>query len=307
MRDLGLSDEQVDGGMEKGALIGVYRGVFAVGHQAIGRHGQMLAAVLACGDGAVVSHGSAAELLGLWRKQPVLTDITSGRQAGRKIDGVRWHRSSVANDEADRRDAIPCTSVARTLVDLAGRVGDRSLRGLVEQAAVLQLLVVEDIDRVLTRCNRRGAPRLRAILQPWRDPGGDRPRLRSALEAKLLAAILGAGLPAPECNATLKLDGNRLEVDFLWTEQRLVVETDGAETHGTSVAFRRDRWRDQVLAAAGYRTARVTWGQLRDESAATVRRIARMLEVPGEGLEPSLPGPKPGVLADYTTPDRVRA
>lgn len=267
----------------------------------------MLAVVLACGEDAVLSHGSAAELLGLWQKQPVLIDVTSGRQAGRKIDGVRWHRSPVGADEVDRHDRIPCTSVARTLVDMAGRVGDRSLRGLVEQAAVLRLLDVEDINRVLAGCRRRGAPRLRAILEPWHDLGEDRPRLRSVLEAKLLSAVLGAGLPAPECNVTLKLDGHRLEVDFLWAEQRLVVETDGAETHGTSVAFRRDRWRDQILTAAGYRTARVTWGQLRDESEAAVRRIARMLEVPGEGLEPSLPGPKPGVLANYTTPDRVRA
>ena len=192
-------------------------------------------------------------------------------------------------------------------MDLAGRLGDRSLRGLVEQAAVLRLLDVGGIDRVLARQRRRGAPLLRSILEPWRDLGEKRPRLRSVLEAKLLAAILDAGLPAPRCNATLNLDGNRLEVDFLWAEQRLVVETDGAETHGTTVAFRRDRWRDQILTAAGYRTARVTWGQLEDESVATVGRIARMLEAPGEGLEPSLPGPKPGVLADYTTPDRVRA
>jgi very-short-patch-repair endonuclease len=290
-----------------GRLHPLLRGVFAVGHRVIGRQGEMQAALLACGDGAVVSHGGAAELLGLWRKQPVLIDVTSSRQAGREIDGVRWHRSAVAEDEVDRRDGIPCTSVARTLADLAGRVGDRSLRGLVEQAVVLRLLDVEGVDRVLARTRRRGAPRLRAILEPWRDFGEERPRLRSVLEAKLLAAIINAGLPAPECNVTLQLEGHRIEVDFLWAEQRAVVETDGAETHGTSVAFRRDRWRDQVLTAAGYRAIRVTWDQLEDEEVATLHRIGRMLEAPGEGLEPSLPGPKPGVLADYTTPDRLRA
>lgn len=307
LRGLGFTRDQVATRIEDGTLIRIHRGVFAVGHRAIGRHGQMLAAVLACGEGAAVSHGTAAELLGLWRKQPVLIDITSGRQAGRKTDGVRWHRSRVGADEVDRRDGIPCTSVTRTLVDLAGRLGDRSLRGLVEQAAVLRLLDVEDIDRVLARRRRRGAPRLRAILAPWHELGGDQPRLRSVLEAKLLAAILQAGLPAPKCNVKLQLDGHRFEVDFLWAEQRVVVEADGAETHGTSVAFHRDRRRDQILMVAGYRSVRVTWDQLKDEPVATIRRIARMLEVPGEGLEPSLPGPKPGVLADYTTPDRVRA
>lgn len=288
-----------------GRLHPLLRGVFAVGHRVIGRQGEMHAALLACGDGAVVSHGSAAELLGLWRKQAVLIDVTSSRQAGREIDGVRWHCSAVAEDEVDGRDGIACTSVARTLADLAGRVGDRSLRGLVEQAAVLRLLDVGDVDRVQDRCRRRGAPRLRTILQPWRRLGENRPRLRSVLEAKLLAAIIDAGLPTPECNVTLRLEGHRIEVDFLWAEQRVIVETDGAETHGTSVAFRRDRWRDQVLTAAGYRAIRVTWDQLEDEEVATLHRIERMLEVPGEGLEPSLPGPKPGVLADYTTPDRV--
>ncbi len=237
----------------------------------------MLAALLASGGDAVVSHGSAAELLGLWQKQPALIDVISRRQGGRKIDGVRWHLSPVAGDEVDRRDGIICTSVARTLVDLAGRVGDRSLRELVEQASVLQVLNVEDIDRVLARRRRRGAARLRAILAFWRELGENRPRLRSVLEAKLLASIGDAGLPPPECNVTLQLGVHRLEVDFLWKKQGLVVETDGAKTHQTRAAFRRDRWRDQVLAAAGYRAVRVTWSQLEDELDATLERIEHML------------------------------
>jgi hypothetical protein len=115
------------------------------------------------------------------------------------------------------------------------------------------------------------------LLAPWRSEDESPPRLRSALEARLLAAVVEAGLPRPQSNVVLQIDGNHLEVDLLWDEQRLVVETDGQETHRTPVAFHRDRWRDQVLTAAGYRTARVTWDQMEDEPAETLARIQRML------------------------------
>jgi len=77
----------------------------------------------------------------------------------------------------------------------------------------------------------------------------------------------------------LQVQGKSLEADLLWKEQRLVIETDGEETHGTRVAFQRDRWRDQLLVSAGYRTARVTWNQMEEESAAVIARIKRMLDV----------------------------
>jgi very-short-patch-repair endonuclease len=76
----------------------------------------------------------------------------------------------------------------------------------------------------------------------------------------------------------LRVEGRQLEVDMLWDEQRLVIETDGEETHGTSAAFQRDRWRDQLLIASGYRTARITWAQVRDEPNGVVNRIARTLK-----------------------------
>ncbi|HEX6227931.1 MAG TPA: DUF559 domain-containing protein [Solirubrobacterales bacterium] len=141
----------------------------------------------------------------------------------------------------------------------------KSLRRVVEQGAVLGQLDVEAVDRILARGPRRGAPQLRAVLKPWRTGDGDVPRLRSTLEAWVLSAAVEAGLPRPKCNTELHLDGEDLEVDLLWEEQRLVIETDGEETHGTRIAFRLDRRRDQVLGAAGYRTARVTWDQMEDE------------------------------------------
>lgn len=134
-------------------------------------------------------------------------------------------------------------------------------------------------DRPDTRQGRRrGAPRLRAILAPWRQEGKPTPKLRSRLEARLLPRLVEEGLPRPGCNVRLQIDGHWLEVDLLWEEQRLAIETDGEETHGTRAAFQRDRWRDQLLVAAGYRTARVTWEQVRDEPSAVINRIARMLK-----------------------------
>jgi very-short-patch-repair endonuclease len=148
---------------------------------------------------------------------------------------------------------------------------------LVEQAAVMRLLDVAEIDRILAVGRRRGAPLLRSILAAWRTEVPSPTRLRSTLEARLLAAVIDAGLPKPRCNVTLRIDGTHIEVDFLWDEEGVVVEADGARTHATIGAFRRDRWRDQLLAAAGYRTARVTWSHLDDEPEAVLTRIRRML------------------------------
>ncbi len=278
LRELGLTDPAIDGRAASGRLYPVLHGVYAVGRGAVGWRGHMLAAVLACGEGTVVSHGSAAELLGLWDKRPVLVNVIAPGQAGRKLDGIRWHRVPPPGPgEAGVCDGIPCTSPARTMVDLAGSLGDRSLSRLVEQAAVLRLLDVQEVDRVLAGGRRRGVPRLRAILEAWRSKDGSKPRLRSLLEARLRPELIEAGLPCPRCNVELWIDGERFEVDLLWEEQRLVIETDGEETHRTQVAFQRDRRRDQVLTAAGYRTARVTWRQLEDEPAAVLARIRRML------------------------------
>ncbi len=280
LRALGLCDSAITARMDSGHLQPLFRGTFSVGHRAIERKGRMLAAALACGDGTVISHGSAAELVGLWdRRLPIVHVIPPG-WSGREIDGIRWHRVRLPlDDEIEVRDRIRCTNVSRTLVDLAGSTGWGSLRRLVERAAILRRLDVEEIDRVLARGRRRGAPRLRTILAPWRETQGHRPVLRSPLEARLLPRLIEAGLPAPRCNVRLRLDGQQFEIDLLWERQRLAIETDGEETHATRIAFQRDRWRDQLLVAAGYRTARITWAQVRDEPTEVVDRIARMLTV----------------------------
>jgi Transcriptional regulator, AbiEi antitoxin/Protein of unknown function (DUF559) len=276
---LGLSEREIDLRIASGALHPVFRGAFAVGHRCIGRHGRMMAAVLACGAGTVLSHGSAAELLGLWDKRAVPVDVIPPRRAGRKIPDIRWHNVRRPEQrEIEIREGIPCTTVSRTLVDMAGRTSFASQRRLVEQAAVLRRLDVPEVDRVLSKGRRRGTPNLRAILDLWRTDDERKPRLRSPLEALLLPALIAAGVARPECNVTLRVDGGKpIEVDLLWQDQRLAIETDGEETHGTRSAFQEDRRRDQRLVAAGYRVARVTWRQAEDEPTAVVARIRRML------------------------------
>jgi hypothetical protein len=170
------------------------------------------------------------------------------------------------------------TTPARIMVDLAGMLGDHSLRRLVERAAVLKLLDQRDLDAALRRSRgRRGISSLREIADEWRTPDNSVPDVRSDFEALVLPRLLAIGLPRPACNKTLQLGGERLMVDFLWAGQRVVVETDGRETHATPVAFQRDRRRDQLLVAAGYRVARATWDQMQKELDAVVERIAEAL------------------------------
>jgi very-short-patch-repair endonuclease len=279
LRELGVGDSTITARVASGYLRPLFRQTFAVGHRAINRQAHMLAAVLACEKGTVLSHGSAAELLGLWNRQLPLVEVIPPDWSGRKISGIRWHRVRMPlPDEIEFRTGIPCTTVSRTIVDMAGRSGWAQLRRLTEQAAVMRSLDVDEIDLVLSRGRRRGAPRLRRILAPWRNTAEPGPRVRSRLEARLLPRLIEEGLPAPRTNVKLHVEGHRLEVDLLWDREGLVIETDGEETHGTSAAFQRDRWRDQLLIAAGYRTARVTWAQVRDEPNAVVNRIARMLK-----------------------------
>jgi len=241
----------------------------------------MFAAVLACGDGTVLSHGSAAELQGLWDKRPIPVDVIPPRRAGRKIPDIRWHNvRRPAPDEIEICDGIPCTTVARTVVDMAGRTRFVGLSRLVERAAIQRRLDVREVDRVLARGRRCGAPNLRTILDLWRtdDERKQEPRLRSPLEAFLLPSLIDAGVHRPETNVKLRVDGGSpLEVDMLWRDQRLAIEADGEETHGTRRAFQEDRKRDQRLVAAGYRVARVTWRQAEDEPAAVATRVKRML------------------------------
>jgi hypothetical protein len=279
LRDLGLSDSAVMDRAGRGGLHRIYHGIYTVGHRSIGRAALLRAATLACGDGAVISHAAAAAFWGIRDKWPVSIDVIVRCEQGRKIDGIRARRCRYPNhEEITLRAGVPCTTPSRTLVDMAGSFGTPSLRRSVERAAVLKLLELEALDRAMAAAKGRpGVRALRTIVVDWRTPDGSVPDLRSVFEALVLPRLVAMGLPRPAANVKLHLGGELLTVDFLWESARLVIETDGEETHGTPVAFRRDRRRDQLLLAAGYRVGRVTWDQMRDEPEGVVARIAAAL------------------------------
>jgi hypothetical protein len=237
------------------------------------------AALLACGEGAVVSHGTAAALHGLWDKWPLLIDVTVPVEAGRKIDGVRCRRCRYPQpEEIEVRGGVACTTVARTLVDLAGMVGIKALRHAVGRAAIRKRLDLQTVDLAMYNAKRRrGMRALEMALVPYRTKDGKVPDVRSDFETLVLPELLEMGLLRPQCNAWLHIDGERFLVDFLWEEQQVIVETDGRETHETPTAFQSDRRRDQFLAAAGYRVLRVTWHQIHGEADAVLRRVSQAL------------------------------
>jgi very-short-patch-repair endonuclease len=224
----------------------------------------------------VVSHGTAAWLYGLSSWEPEEIDVIAPVEAGRKIAGIR--RRFVPPPEGRevwRRSGVAVTSPARTIVDCAGSA-PKGVGGIIEQAAVLGLLDVAAIDLVLDGHRRRGAKHLRRVLEPWRRyrPGI---KIRSRMEAKLLPLLSEAALPIPQTNAKLRLAGKVYEVDFLWREQKLVVETDGGRFHDNPAAGERDSERNHALAAAGYHLPRLGWEDLRDRPEATMREIAQLL------------------------------
>jgi hypothetical protein len=177
------------------------------------------------------------------------------------------------------RAGVPRTTPARTLVDVAGMYGRTLLQRTVEQAVVHKLLDFPALDLAMDMARgRRGVATLRAIADKWRMPDGSAPDVRSMFEARILPALLAIGFDPPVCNRTLQIGEHQLRPDFYWEKQRVIVETDGEATHGTPVAFRHDRWRDQVLMAAGYRAARVPWDHIKHEPAATIGRLRRILE-----------------------------
>lgn len=279
LRDEGVTRQAAAGRAKANQLHRVHRGVYAVGHRSVSRTTLLRAALLACGEGAVVSHGTAAAFHGLWDKWPHLIDVTVPNQAGRKIDGVRCRRCRYPEpEEIETREGVVCTTLARTLVDLAGMVSLATLRRIVGRAAIRKKLDLQAVDLAIHNARgRRGLRALELALAPYRTVDGEPPDVRSDFETLVLPQLLDLDLPRPGCNVGLHVEGERLIVDFLWERERVIVETDGRETHETPVAFQSDRRRDQVLVAAGYRVVRVTWDQIHGEREAVLRRISRAL------------------------------
>lgn len=273
---LGLSPQGVRRRTGIGQLHPVHSGVYAVGHSLLSREGRFMAAVLACGPGAVLSHRSAASL---WELRPTSrsrVEVTTPGQTGRSRPRIQIHRSRrLGADDVTVTLGIPITTVARTLLDLAEVADRRGLERAVERAESLRIFDLAALRDVLDRAEgRRGAPALRKVLAHY-DAAGE--LTRSELELRFLELCRAAAIPPPRVNALIELNDSEPEVDFAWPEQRLIVETDGHETHGTRAAFERDRRRDQRLIRAGWRVVRFTWRQIVHEPHETTTTLRALL------------------------------
>jgi very-short-patch-repair endonuclease len=269
LRELGLSRAAIEGRLKRKRMVALHRGVYAIGHTALTIESHFIAAVYACGPGALLSYRCAGVVHGLLRWSPVRIDVTApGERKAR--DGITLHRSRVIHpDDRAAVDGIPTSSVARTLVDLADVIDERQLAKAVDRAEVLRVFDLEAIEEALARLpGRRGRHRLKRVLAAYQP---EPHFLRSQAERRIKQLCRRHQLPQPQFNVNLA----GYEVDVYWPEARLVIEFDGAETHHTRHAFHADRRRDRALATEGIQTLRVTWPDLDARLMEQVRKILR--------------------------------
>jgi very-short-patch-repair endonuclease len=282
---VGLSEDQVRARVRGGWLHRVHRGVYAVGHRNLNLEGWWMAATLACGQDAVLSHESAAALWEIRRSQrdqrlageggghPIEVSIPSG--SGRiSRAGLVVHRvAALLPSERTIHRGIRATTPERTILDLASRLARRQLERAIDEAERLRLCGGCELEAIVaTHAGRAGTAALRRVLESHR---AGSTVTRSELEERFLALCRKHRLPQPEVNVPL-LD---YVVDFLWPEARLVVEVDGHASHGTHRAFQGDRDRDGRLAVAGYLVLRFTWWDVTRRPAVVADRLRRLLRV----------------------------
>jgi Transcriptional regulator, AbiEi antitoxin/Protein of unknown function (DUF559) len=264
LRFFGLSDRTVRSRVAAGRLTRIHRGVYAFGHGRLTVRGHWMAAVLAFGPRAVLSHRSAAGLHGIRPDNRPNIDVTLPSPSARPRAGIDVHRSTTLEAaDVTKVDGIPCTSLARTLLDLAEVLDRRGVELAVDKAEVLRVFDLRAVEEVLSRAaGRRGAGVLRRVLAEY-----DGPSLTDMeLEERFLALCRAASLPSPAVNAWITLEGGvAYKADFLWRKERFVVETDGWGSHGTRRAFENDRRRDRRLAVAGWQVVRFTWRDVERE------------------------------------------
>ena len=272
LAELGFGRGAIHHRLAAGRLHRLHPAVYAVGHTRLTDRGRWMAAVLACGTGAFLSHQSAGALWGLRPTSRATIDVTTPGRTRPISSGISVHRvRHPHSDDRCVRDGIPVTTVARTLLDLAEVVSPTQLRRAFEEADRLELIDIRAIEQLLERSRgRRGLKPLAAVLATHRGPA---PPIRSELERLFLDLCHRTDLPPPSVNAHVA----DLEVDALWPEQRLIVELDGYAFHRTRASFEHDRTRDATLQLAGYRVLRVTHRRLEAEPAAVADAVRSLL------------------------------
>jgi very-short-patch-repair endonuclease/predicted transcriptional regulator of viral defense system len=251
--EAGLTRREIGEWVAAGRLHRLHRGVYAVGHKRLRIQGHWMAAVLACGKGAVLSHHSAAALWDLRRVGSGAIHVTVPGDAGRKPRaGIRLHRSTTLTQrDVTTQEGIPVTTVERTIIDLARTTRPEKLEQLVDAA---------DQRRIVDFATLRQAnpASLQAVLRAY-DPAPT----RSELERRFLNICKRHGIERPEVNQIVE----GYLVDFVWRDRRLIVEVDGYEYHRAPGKFETDRERDAELGAKDWRVRRFTWRQLEERPA----------------------------------------
>jgi very-short-patch-repair endonuclease len=270
LRSAGLSDEAIRHRVARVWLVRIHRGVYLVGPLEMA-WSRAMAAVLACGEGALLSHSPAAVLWGFGSPPAGAIHVTVAERDVRSRDGIRVHCASGLDPrDATRRQGIPVTAPARTLLDLAADLSPTTLSRAVDEARVQRHVTDHSLNEQFCRYpSHRGTSPLKEVTRT-------EPKLtRSEAERRLLDLIRAARLPEPQTNVRV----GPYEVDFLWPTHRLVVEVDGYAFHSKRSSFERDRRRDQQLTAAGYSVIRITWRQITEEPEAVIATLAAALAV----------------------------
>jgi very-short-patch-repair endonuclease/predicted transcriptional regulator of viral defense system len=273
--ELGVSEGGIDLRIHRGYLHRLHSGVYAVGQRQLRTEGMLMAAVLAGGPDAVLSHRSAAVHWGILRRDRGRRIEISTPTARRHIGDVRRHQVRHVTGETGIRKGIPITSLRRTIVDISGAVPVPGLEAAIREAQYRHGIDSDSLRRLLQEYRgHRGIARLRASLDNL--GVGPRGRTRSPLEDRFASLLAGADIRQPELNVLVDIGGHLIEADCLWSEDRVIIELDGGAEHGTDAAFQSDRARDRRLQALGWKVGRVTHEHL-DQPEAVLADIRRML------------------------------
>jgi hypothetical protein len=255
---LGIPEATIDLRVRAGRYLLLHRGVYAHGHSELRREGRWLAAVLASGPGAVLSHLHAAANWGLVADAAGWVHVSSPARSGmQRRRGIRLYKPHLPFDEVTEHDGIPTTTVSRTVLDVAASMEGRALEQVIRAAARRRRFDLVDQRAVVARHPRHpGAPALATLLARLEGRGTD--DMRSKLEVFFGQLCDDHGLPRPVVNG--RADGVR--VDFHWPDTRLAIETDGFDFHSMPTVFEDDRARDQRLILAGWTVVRFTYDQV---------------------------------------------
>ncbi len=267
MLEAGITRNEIQERVRSGALIRVHRGVYRVGHAAPSLHARYLGAVLACGDGSLLGGPAAAHHMAMQRGAAPAPEVLTPSQ--RYVRGViTRHVRSLRPDDGWIHEGVPCTTPARTLADLAARLGDEALARVAHEAGVRYRTTPRQLEAVLARRpNGAGAARLRAVVN------GDARVTLSALESRFLELLRAHGLPLPQTNR--RAGSHR--VDCRWPDKRLTVELDSYRFHNSRQSWERDHHREREAYARGDSFRRYSYGDVYDEPRAMMAELRTLV------------------------------